>query len=66
MSSGINFDEQKRQQQFMNMKAQQQMEKTQNLDFSTKRKKQTNVKDLVVTICIVLGLLLVMILFSSR
>lgn len=66
MSSGINFDEQKRQQQFMNMKAQQQMEKTQNLDFSTKRKKQTNVKDLVVTICIVLGLLLLMILFSSR
>lgn len=66
MSSGINFDEQKRQQQFMNMKAQQQMEKKQNLDFSTKRKKQTNVKDLVVTICIVLGLLLVMILFSSR
>lgn len=66
MSSGINFDEQKRQQQFMNMKAQQQMEKKQNLDFSTKRKKQTNVKDLVVTICIVLGLLLLMILFSSR
>lgn len=66
MSSGINLDEQKRQQQFMNMKAQQQLEKTQHMDFSTKRKKQGNVKDLVVTICIVLGLLLLMILFSSR
>ncbi len=66
MPGGINWDEQKRQQQFMVMQEQQKLEQNQKMDYSMKRKKRGNIKDMVVTVCIVLGLILVMILLNGR
>lgn len=66
MPGGINLDEQKRQQQFMVMQEQQKLEQIQKMDYSMKRKKRGNIKDMVVTVCIVLGLILVMILLNGR
>ncbi len=67
MSGGINFDEEKRRQQFMNMQAQRNLETSsnQNFDYSTRRKKQTNYKDLLITIGIVLVVLLLLIFFMG-
>ncbi len=67
MSGGINFDEEKRRQQFMSMQAQRNLETSgnQNFDYSTRRKKQTNYKDLLITIGIVFVVLLLLIFFMG-
>lgn len=66
MSSGINFDEMKRQQELVTLRATQNLSKTQKMEFEPAKRKKCDLKQAVKAAAILLGVVLgVMVLFRS-
>lgn len=66
MSSGINFDEMKRQQELVTLRATQNLSKKQNMNFGPAKRKTGDLKQAVKAAAILLGVVLgVMVLFRS-
>lgn len=63
---GINLEEQKRQQQYIQMRAEQQISSQQKLDYDSYRTKKKNPKDAIVTVCVVAGLVLILFLLARN
>lgn len=63
---GFNVDEMKRQQQFMQMQAEQKLSSQQKMDFDSYKTKRKNPKDAVVTVCVVAALALVVFLLARN
>ena len=66
MSSGINFDEMKRQQELVTLRATQNLSKTQKMEFEPAKRKKFDLKQAVKAAAILLGVVLgVMVLVRS-
>lgn len=66
MSSGINFDEMKRQQELVTLRATQNLSKKQNMNYEPTKRKAGNLKQAIKAAAILLGVVLgVMVLFRS-
>ena len=63
---GINLEEQKRPQQYIQMRAEQQISSQQKLDYDSYRNKKKNPKDAIVTVCVVAGLVLILFLLARN
>ena len=63
---GFNVDEMKRQQQFMQMQAEQKLSSQQKMDFDSYKTKRKHPKDAVVTVCVVAALALVVFLLARN
>ena len=66
MVGGFNVDETKRQQQFMQMQAEQKLTSQQKMDFDSYNTKGKNPKDAIVALCVVLAFALVIFLLARN
>ena len=63
---GFNVDEMKRQQQFMQMQAEQKLSSQQKMDFDSYKTGRKSPKDAIITICIIAALALVVFLLARN